>query len=59
MKKPSLLENKQLEKEKEDFQEVLFFLKNYKPVKYKPNKELLKNRNYIFYVLKQKTDYHY
>ena len=47
MKKPSLLENKQLEKEKEDFQEVLFFLKNYKPVKYKPNKELLKKRNNI------------
>ena len=54
MKKPSLLENKQLEKEKEDFQEVLFFLKNYKPVKYKPNKELLKKRNNILSSQKKK-----
>ena len=47
MKKPSLLENKQLEEEKEYFQEVLYFLKNYKPVKYKLNEELIKKRNYI------------
>ena len=59
MKKPSFLENKQIEEEKEDFQKVLNHLKIYKPIEYKPNKELLKNRNYIFYVLKQKTDYHY
>ena len=47
MKKPSLLENKQLEEEKEDFQEVLGFLKIYKPIEYKPNEELIKKRNYI------------
>ena len=54
MKKPSVLENKQLEKEKEDFQEVLIFLKNYKQVKYKSNKELLKKRNNILSSQKKK-----
>ena len=47
MKKPSLLENKQLEKEKEDFQEVLDLLKIYKPIEYKPDEEFIKKRNYI------------
>ena len=47
MKKPSLLENKQLEEEKEDFQEVLDLLKIYKPIEYKPDEELIKKRNYI------------
>ena len=47
MKKPSLLENKQLEEKKEDFQKVLDLLKIYKPIEYKPDEEFIKKRNYI------------
>ena len=47
MKKPSLLENKQIEEENEYFQEVLDLLKIYKPIEYKLDEELIKKRNYI------------
>ena len=47
MKKPSLLENKQIEEENEYFQEVLDLLKIYKPIEYKPDEEFIKKRNYI------------